>query len=172
MPSSFVASELSGVSPGAQFEQSSSGRPAIFPFSGCQWYSFAVCIRSYISGGKSSTWKSSTLFLACISATAFLSTGSIRCCRLRNGAVRCIARNSGATSITAPFHRFPRFPGFFRFRGSLLNQYSVYSGEVYSRLCLHFIMVIYERLKRSEFAHVFCVTPHSFLWQLEIVRVA
>ena len=83
MSSSFVASELSGVSPGAQFEQSSSGRPAIFPFSGCQWYSFAVCIRSYISGGKSSTWKSSTLFLACISATAFLSTGSIRCCRLQ-----------------------------------------------------------------------------------------
>ena len=108
MPSSFVVSELSGISSGAQFEQSRSGLPATFPCSGRQWYSLAVCIFAYTAGGMSATSNSSTLFLACMSATAFLYTGSIRNCRLRYGAVRCIARNSGAVSMTAPFSTMSR----------------------------------------------------------------
>ena len=51
---------------------------------------------------------SSTLFLACMSATACLYAGSIRNCKLRYGAVRYIARNSGVISMTAPFSTMSR----------------------------------------------------------------
>ena len=51
---------------------------------------------------------SSTLLLACMSATACLYSGGIRNCKLRYGVVRYIARNSGAKSMTAPFSTMSR----------------------------------------------------------------
>ena len=84
----------------------------------------------------------------------------------RGGSVYCAEFRCHVDYCTVPHD----FPDFFDFR--VITQYSIYSGEVSSRLFLYCIMVIYERLELSEFAHVFCITPHCFLWQFEIVRVA